>query len=92
MWGFQPSSAAKNSVAFVSEKSITSCTIDSYNLSKNVVAVKGCRDVKKEHMKWNDLVPQMEVDPESYAVKADDVLMDVEPATSLPLGRAYNLF
>ncbi|KAF4614281.1 hypothetical protein D9613_007992 [Agrocybe pediades] len=92
MWGYQPSSAAQNSVAFVSAKSISSGVIESYELSKRVVAVKNCRKVCKEDMKWNCLTPEMTVDPESYEVKADGVLMDVEPAEKLPLGRAYNLF
>jgi urease len=43
-------------------------------------------------MKWNGETPKMEVDAESYAVKANGVLMDVEPAEKLPLTRAYNLF
>ncbi|KAH8829466.1 hypothetical protein DL96DRAFT_1814677 [Flagelloscypha sp. PMI_526] len=59
---------------------------------KRVEAVKNCRNLKKKDMKWNDLTPKMTVDPESYEVKADDVLMDVQPAEKLPLGRLYNLF
>ncbi|KAF9223890.1 urease [Gyrodon lividus] len=92
MWGSFPSSAALNSIAFVSKASIESGTISSYSLSKRVEPVFDCRSVKKTDMKWNDKLPKMEVDPESYEVRADGVLADIEPATSVPLGREYNFF
>lgn len=92
MWGAKPGSAALNSVAFVSQISITSGVIASYGLSKRVEPVRGCRNVNKKDMKWNDTTPVMKVDPESYEVRADGELMDVEPAHRLPLTGAYNLF
>ncbi|KAL1721902.1 hypothetical protein EV715DRAFT_270772 [Schizophyllum commune] len=92
MWGAKPGSAALNSVSFVSSLSITSGTIASYGLSKRCEAVKNCRNIGKKDMKWNDATPKMQVDPESYEVLADGKLMDVEPATTLPLSRVYNLF
>ncbi|KAF8841793.1 urease [Paxillus ammoniavirescens] len=92
MWGSFPSSAALNSIAFVSKASIVSGTITRYNLSKQIKPVFGCRSVKKTDMKWNDKLPKMFVDPESYEVYADGELADIEPATSLPLGREYNFF
>ena len=92
MWGAKPGSAALNSVAFVSQVSITSGTVQSYGLAKRVQAVRNCRTVTKKDMKWNDATPKMEVDPESYEVRADGVLMDIAPADKLPLGKVYNLF
>ncbi|KAH7928060.1 urease [Leucogyrophana mollusca] len=92
MWGAYPAAAALNSVAFVSQISLDSGTIKSYGLSKRCEAVKGCRQVTKKDMKWNNATPKMSVDPESYEVRADDVLADIEPATRLPLARQYNLF
>lgn len=92
MWGSYPGSAALNSYAFVSEISISSGAVGEYGLNKKVAAVKGCRKVKKGDMKWNDKTPKMSVDPESYEVRADGVLMDVAPAEKLPLARVYNLF
>lgn len=92
MWGAKSGSAALNSVAFVSQASITSGTIASYSLSKRVEAVRGCRKVTKKDMKWNDATPKMSVDPENYEVKADGVLADIEPAQTLPLSRGYNMF
>ncbi|KAL5634366.1 hypothetical protein ACGC1H_002432 [Rhizoctonia solani] len=92
MWGAHPGSAALNSVAFVSEISITSGTIQKYGLSKRAEAVKGCRTVRKKDMKWNNSTPVMSVDPESYEVRADGVLATVPPAETLPLTRTYNVF
>ncbi|KAI0078785.1 urease [Panus rudis PR-1116 ss-1] len=92
MWGSHPASAALNSVNFVSEVSISSGTIASYKLSKRFEAVRNCRSITKKDMKWNDETPTMKVDPESYEVRADGELADVEPAQWLPLSRQYNLF
>lgn len=92
MWGSLPPSAALNSIAFVSQASIQTGTVASYRLGKRVEPVVGCRRVRKRDMKWNDALPSMTVDPESYEVRADGVLADIEPARRLPLGREYNLF
>jgi urease len=92
MWGAYPGSAARNSVAFVSEVSISSGTIASYGLAKRCEPVRNCRNIGKKDMKWNDATPKMRVDPESYEVQADGEIMDVEAATVLPLTRKYNLF
>ena len=92
MWGAKAGSAALNSVSFVSQISITSGAIASYGLSKRFEAVRNCRSVTKKDMKWNDAIPKMTVDPESYEVRADGELADIEPAQTLPLARAYNLF
>lgn len=92
MWGSHAASAALNSVSFVSQISITSGIVASYRLSKRFEPVRNCRRVTKKDMKWNDATPKMTVDPESYEVRADGVLMDVAPADRLPLSRAYNLF
>ncbi|KAI0065525.1 urease [Artomyces pyxidatus] len=92
MWGSYPASAARNSVTFVSQYSITEGVVASYGFARRFEAVKNCRNVTKADMKWNELTPKMQVDPESYEVRADGVLMDVAPAEKLPLARVYNLF
>jgi urease len=92
MWGSKPGSAALNSVAFVSQLSVSTGTIASYGLSKRVEPVRGCRSVTKKDMKWNEVTPEMKVDPESYEVRADGELLDIAPAKKVPLGRLYNLF
>ena len=85
-------SAALNSVAFVSGISVELGIKQRYGLNKHCEPVKNCRNVTKKDMKWNYATPKMKVDPESYDVWADGVLMDIEPADHLPLARAYNLF
>jgi urease len=92
MWGAKPASAALNSVTFVSEISLTSGAIESYKLSRRFEAVKGCRNITKKDMKWNSLTPKMTVNAETYAVHADGILVDIAPATVLPLTKLYNLF
>lgn len=92
MWGSYPASAALNSVSFVSRISIESGVVASYGLAKKFEAVKDCRKIGKKDMKWNDHTPEMKVDPESYEVRADGVLMEVAPAEKLPLTRLYNIF
>ena len=92
MWGTFPAAAALNSIAFVSKESIKSGTIAEYHLAKRVEPVFDCRKVTKEHMKWNNALPKMAVDPESYEVLADGLLADIEPACHVPLGREYNFF
>ncbi|KDR78783.1 hypothetical protein GALMADRAFT_244327 [Galerina marginata CBS 339.88] len=92
MWGAKPASAARNSIAFVSQVSIDTGSLLGYQLGKRCEPVRGCRTISKKDMKWNDATPKMTVDPENYEVRADGVLADIEPAQRLPLGRAYNLF
>ncbi|MEG4487021.1 urease subunit alpha [Microcoleus sp. D2_18a_B4] len=61
-------------------------------LHKPTVAVSGTRQISKRDMKLNDYLPQMEVDPETYEVRADGELLTCEPATVLPMAQRYFLF
>ena len=61
-------------------------------LEKKVVAVAGCRQLGKRDMVNNDALPRIEVDPETYEVHADGVLLTCEPARSLPMAQRYFLF
>jgi len=54
--------------------------------------VKGCRNVKKQHMVHNHYAPAMEVDAQTYEVRADGVLLTCEPASVLPMAQRYFLF
>ncbi|KAK2627444.1 hypothetical protein QTJ16_003410 [Diplocarpon rosae] len=76
------------SILFVSQTSITSGTIASYDLKSRIEPVKDCRNIGKKHMKFNEVRPKMKVDPENYRVEADGVHATCEPATSLPLAQA----
>jgi len=61
-------------------------------LHKSAVAVSGTRQLSKRDMKLNDALPHIEVDPETYEVRADGNLLTCEPATLLPLAQRYFLF
>ena len=54
------------SLTFVSQASLTSGAIATYNLRKRVEPVKNCRNIGKQDMKFNDAMPKMNVDPETY--------------------------
>jgi urease subunit alpha len=66
--------------------------IKKLNLHKSLVAVKNMRKLGKQHMKLNDYAPTIDVDPETYEVKADGQLLECEPAHELPLAQRYFLF
>jgi urease subunit alpha len=57
-----------------------------------VTAVKDIRRVRKNHLVHNDYVPKMEIDHQTYAVRADGQLLTCDPATVLPLAQRYFLF
>jgi urease subunit alpha len=79
-------------VAFVSRAALEDGAVHGYGLAKRLVAVQDCRQLRKKDMKLNDATPRMEVDPETYEVRADGVLLRCEPAVRLPLAQRYFLF
>jgi urease subunit alpha len=80
------------SIAFVSQLCKSKNTAKNYGLSKRIEAVKGCRKVTKRDLKWNNALPKITVDPETYEVRADGELLTCEPAKLLPLAQRYFLF
>ena len=64
----------------------------SFGLAKTLSAVKNIRGVRKQHMVHNHYLPKMEIDAQSYLVRADGQLLTCEPATSLPMTQRYFLF
>ena len=82
----------RTSITFVSQASIKSGVVGSYGLQKRVEPVKDCRTIGKKDMKYNDTMPKMKVDPESYKVEADGVHCTAEPALTLPLTQQYYVY
>ncbi|KAB8233711.1 hypothetical protein BDV23DRAFT_143211 [Aspergillus alliaceus] len=80
------------SIMFVSQASIDAGIVQSYGIKKRIEAVKNCRNIGKPDMKYNDVMPKMRVDPESYTVEADGQLCDAQPATSLPLTQDFFVY
>ncbi len=61
-------------------------------LQRKLVPVKGCRNLQKTDLKLNDATPQIEVNPETYDVRADGELLQCDPVEVLPLAQRYFLF
>jgi urease subunit alpha len=83
---------APTCLTFVSRTALKKDIPDKLGLRKKAVAVSGMRQLTKRDLKLNDTLPQMEVDPETYEVRADGELLTCEPATSLPMTQRYFLF
>ena len=92
MFGSFGSAIAATSLIFVSQASLETQIPQSLNLQKRPVAVKNTRNLTKHSLKLNDALPSIEVDPETYEVRADGELLTCEPATSLPMTQRYFLF
>jgi urease subunit alpha len=78
------------SVHFVSGRGIETRALA--GLSRRLVAVRGCRSIGKKDLVLNNATPKIEVDPDSYEVRADGQLLTCEPADVLPLAQRYFLF
>ena len=80
------------SVSFVSQAALEAGVAQRYGLGKRPVAVRGTRTLRKKDLVHNDLQPRMEVDPQTYVVRADGMLLTCEPLAELPLAQRYFLF
>jgi len=83
---------AKTSLTFVSKYAMKAGIPEKLKLKKTAVAVSNTRNISKASMKLNDALPRMEVNPETYEVRADGELLICEPATVLPMAQRYFLF
>ena len=91
MFGALGGAIGKSSMVFVSGASVERVRAD-YGLTKQVVAVKNCRNIGKKDMALNDYLQNISVDPETYRVMVDGLHLTCEPAEVLPLAQLYNLF
>lgn len=82
----------KTSVTFVSQAALHNQALAALNLNKTLVPVRGTRTVRKADMIHNGYMPKIDVDPETYIVRADGVLLACEPASILPMAQRYFLF
>ena len=92
MFGAFGGALARGSLTFLSQASLANGAAESYGLHKQLAAVKGCRSVRKQDMVHNSYLPAMEIDAQTYAVRADGELLSCEPATVLPMAQRYFLF
>jgi urease subunit alpha len=84
--------ALNNSVTFVSKAAVKNSALHKLRLARPLVAVKHTRKLKKKDMVNNSWQPKIDVDPETYQVRADGELLVCEPARELPLAQRYFLF
>ncbi|MBJ2347885.1 MULTISPECIES: urease subunit alpha [Pseudomonas] len=80
------------SLTFISQAAAEAGLPEQLGLKKKIAVVKGCRDVQKTDLIHNDYLPSIDVDPQTYQVKADGVLLWCEPAEVLPMAQRYFLF
>jgi len=92
MFGAMGRATGATSLAFVSARALVEGGLDALGLTKRLSAVSRCRGLGKRDMVLNDALPKLTVDPESYEVRADGVLLTCEPAAVLPLAQRYALF
>ena len=79
-------------LTFISQAAFDAGVPAALGLQKQIAVVKGCRDVQKKDLIHNGYLPEIEVDPQTYQVKADGVLLWCEPADVLPMAQRYFLF
>ncbi|PSP30618.1 MAG: urease subunit alpha [Cyanobacteria bacterium SW_4_48_29] len=92
MFGSFGGAVAATSVAFVSQSALEKDIPSQIGLQKPAVAVSNTRQLSKQNMKLNDTLPNIEVDAETYEVRADGELLTCEPATELPMAQRYFVF
>ncbi len=92
MFGSYGGARNNTSFTFISQIAMEQFLPDRLQLQKQTLAVSGTRNVSKRDMKLNDALPRMEVNPETYEVRADGELLTCEPATVLPMAQRYFLF
>jgi len=92
MFGAYGGALAKGSITFVSQAGQNAGIKERFGLSKNVSAVRNIRGIRKQHMVHNSYLPMMEIDAQTYSVRADGQLLTCEPAVCLPMAQRYFLF
>ena len=92
MFGAYGRSVESNAVVFVSKAAMEAGIQDQLGFFKQALPVKDIRGVTKRDLKLNDALPKVEVNPETYEVRADGELLTCEPATEVPMAQRYFLF
>jgi urease subunit alpha len=92
MFGSFGGAVAKGSLTFVSKAGLDAGIKERFGLAKTLSAVKNIRNVRKQDLVHNAYLPKMEIDPQTYAVRADGQLLTCEAAKVLPMAQRYFLF
>ncbi|WP_170407656.1 urease subunit alpha [Ruegeria arenilitoris] len=92
MWGAYGRSVEQSAATFVSEAAQEDGIAARLGLAKQTVAVRNTRAIGKRDLRLNDALPEIEVNPETYEVRADGELLTCQPAETLPMAQRYFLF
>jgi urease subunit alpha len=92
MFGAFGKASKATSMLFLSAAAAVAGMPGTLGLGSRVGVVKNCRGIGKKDMRLNDYLPVIEVDPQTYQVRADGELLTCEPATVLPMAQRYFLF
>jgi urease subunit alpha len=92
MFGAHGGALSASAVTFLSKAAMDDGAPDKLRLSKTTATVQGTRGIGKADMRLNDALPVIEVDPETYEVRANGELLTCAPATELPLAQRYFLY
>jgi urease subunit alpha len=92
MFGSYGAAVSSTSLTFLSRAAVEDGVATRLGLRKTIATVRGCRGLTKAAMVNNSYCPRMEVDPETYEVRADGQALTCEPARVLPLAQRYFLF
>ncbi|MGO2339957.1 MAG: urease subunit alpha [Psychrobacter sp.] len=92
MFATYPKSIAQTSITFMSQAAIDKQVDKQLGLTKVIQPVHGIRQIRKSDMRFNSYCPEMDINPETYEVRADGELLTCEPADVLPMAQRYFLF
>ena len=92
MFGAFGGALTRGSLTFVSQAGLNGGIKDRFGLAKPLAAIKNVRGIRKQHMRLNSYLPTMEIDAQTYTVRADGQLLTCEPAVKLPMAQRYFLF
>jgi urease subunit alpha len=92
MFGSFGGAIGRTSLSFVSQAALRQGSAEGYGLRKQLAAVKNVRAIRKTNMVHNAYAPTMEIDAQTYSVRADGQLLTCEPAKVLPMAQRYFLF
>jgi urease subunit alpha len=92
MFGAYGGALARGSLTFVSQAGLNAGIKDKFGLTKTLSAVKNVRSIRKQHMVHNSYLPKMEIDAQTYSVRADGQLLTCEAASVLPMAQRFSCF
>lgn len=92
MFGAYGKARNATTMTFLSQSANKNGVAEQYGMNNLIGVVKNCRNIKKQHMIHNDYLPDIEVDSQTYQVRADGELLICEPAEVLPMAQRYFLF